>query len=240
MASNLAGDIYIGELNVCLLRAAKLDSDCSPLGTADSAIITPGLVTMTATADIVEGTTYEPKTGCGDIAYTVTKPDRVKGYSLSGELVFFDFELMEVLFGGSLITGNVGSDFNGKVIGHAMPNYNTPATNGIYLEVITEAVGEGAGDCVTSGSGFPTYVGHIFGKVKMTPGDRTFAEEAATLSFTGKATNNPSLFDGPWNDYPGTGYIANSPYVQVGYSAAEYAAILALAGAGYKTPSAAS
>jgi hypothetical protein len=240
MASNLAGNIYLGQYNACLLRAAKLDTDCSPLGTADSAIVTTGLVTMTASPEIEEGTVYEPKTGCGDVAFTIAKSDVIKRYNLTGEFIFFDFELMEILFRGSTVVGGAGSDFTGEVIGHAMPNYTDTTNNGVYLEVITQAAGEGAGDCVTSGGGYPSYIGYIFGKVKLAPGDTVLEEDVARLTFAGKAVNNPALYDGPWNDWPGTGYIPNSPLVRVGYSSAEYAAILATAGAGYKTPSVAS
>ena len=59
----------------------------------------------------------------------------------------------------------------------------------------------------------PPYAGHIFGKVLMTLGDRTFENDIANVSFTGKAFQNPDLFNGPWNDWPGAGYIPTAPYV---------------------------
>lgn len=233
MPSNLAGGLNLGQFNACVVRVAALDTDCSPLGGNGSGWVTTGLVTMTATPDIEEGTVFEPKTACGSIAYTYEEPDRVKRVNLAGEFIFHDLEAMELMFGGSVILGAGGGDFAGEVIGYAVPNYTETANNGVYFEVITQVSGEGAGDCIASGSGFPTYFGHIFGKVKMAIGERTFENDVARLSFTGKATANPNLFDGPWNDFPGAGYIPNSPWVQVGYAADEYAAILATAAAGY-------
>lgn len=240
MPSALPAAVNVGQFNACVVRVAKLDTDCSPLGGNSTGWVTGGLVTMTATPDIEEGTVFEPKTACGTIGYTIEDPDRIKRYNLNGEFIFFDVEGMEIMFGGSVIAGAAGGDYAGNNIGYAVPDYNSPSTNGVYLEVITRAVGEGAGDCVTSTGGFPTYHGHIFGKVILTPGERTFENDVARVAFTGKARSNPALFDGPWNDYPGAGYIPTSPYVMVGYSATEYDTILATVAAGYQDLPAAS
>ena len=233
MPSALPAAVNVGQYNACIVRVAKLDTDCTPLGGNNSGWVTAGLVTMTATPDVEEGTVFEPKTACGSIAYTIEDPDRIKRYNLSGEFVFFDVEGAEIMFGGTLVTGAGGGDFVGDNIGWAAPDYNAAATNGVYLEVITKAVGEGAGDCIASGVGFPVYHGHIFGKTFLTPGERVFENDVARQTFTGKARSNPALFDGPWNDYPGAGYIPTSPYITVGYSAAEYAVIEATVAPGY-------
>lgn len=236
----LPGDVCIGQRNVCVLRAAKLDTDCSPLGGANSGIVTVGIVTMTASPEIEEGTVAEPKTGCGDIAFTVSDPDVIKRYNLTGEILFHDWEMMEVLFGGTLVLGKGGGPYAGQTIGWASPGPDSAASNGVYLEVITENVGQGFGDCASAVGGFVPYSGHIFGKVTLVPGDRTFENDVANVAFTGKAFQNPNLFDGPWNDYTGAGYIPKSPYVTAGYSLAEYNAILATAGCSYVTLPAAS
>jgi hypothetical protein len=234
MPSNLPADIETGQLNACLIRAAKLDTDCTVLGGNASGYVTIGLATFTATPDIKEGTKYEPENADGEIFYTYERDDKYKRWTLAGELLVFDWEGMELLFGGSLILGAVGGDFAGKVIGHNAPGVTAANRNGIYLEVISRIVGRGAGDCVTSGGGIPTYAGTIFPKAKLTMGERTFEQDAARMRFTGVSTNNPVLYNGPWNDYPGAGYIDGaSGKIQVGYATDEYEAILATAGAGY-------
>jgi len=235
MASNLAGDICIGQFNVCIFRAALLDASCKPLGGADSGVVTAGLVSMTATPDIEEGTVFEPKTGCGNIAFTYEEPDRIKRYNVSGSFIFVDPELKRILFGGGLVTGSALSDFTGEVIGHAMPKYDDVPNASVYLEVITQASGQGIGDCVGESGNFPTHIGYIFGKTRLVPGEATFENDVHQVTFSGKATNNPNLYNGPWNDWPGTGYIPNSPLIQVGYSTDEYEAIEALARCGYQT-----
>lgn len=232
MPSSLPTAENIGEVGVCLFRVARLASDCSPLGGNCAGYITAGIIDFTATPDVEEGTTFAPTTGCGVTAYRSVRPDRINGYNISGNLIFFDDEGLYQMFGGSVILGAGGGDFSGEVIGWAAPNYDAPASNGVYLEVISQRIAEGAGDCITSGQGRPTYTGHIFGKVLMTPGELSLSDDALTLPFTGKASANPNLFDGPWNDFPGAGYIPTSPYVKVGYTDEEYAAILAEAAAG--------
>lgn len=233
MATNLAGDVCIGELQACIVRAAALDSDCTIVGGTNGGIVTAGLVTLTADPDVEEGTVYEQKNACGSILFTYENDDIVKRYNLSGEFGFSDFEMMALLFGGTTILGKVGGDFAGKVIGMSERLYTAGRRNGVYLEVITTAIAQGAGDCVVSGAGSPAAIGHIFGKVRLTPGSLNFADDIKRVAFTGKATNNPNLFDGPWNDYPGAGYAPNSPHIAVGYSSTEYAAILDEVSCGY-------
>lgn len=239
MASNLAGGLNLGHLGACVVRVAQLDTDCSPLGGADSGWVTTGLVTMTASPEVEEGTEFAPKTACGTIAYSINRPDLVKRYNINGEFVFFDPEGSEIMFGGQTVVANGASDFAGEVIGWFSPNYQDVAAsppNGVYLEVISSVAAEGAGDCVVgAGGGAPAYFGYIFGKVLLVPGERTFEDDFARQTFTGKAFGNPALYNGPWNDYPGVGYIPNSPFGYVGYSADEYAAILATAAPGYAT-----
>jgi hypothetical protein len=141
---------------------------------------------------------------------------------------------MELLFGGSLIVGGATSDFVGDNIGWAAPNYTQTPGNPVYVEFITRTTAAGVGEC-DSGTGLPYAVGHIFGKARFTPGDRTMAAEAATLAFTATNENNPVLGAGPWQDFPGTGSMPDSPYFQVTYSQAEYDAIATLSACGYQT-----
>lgn len=236
MASNLPSLTELAQYNAALIRAAKLDSDCSPLGGTNSGYVTVGLATATASPDVEEGTQVRPKNANGLVMYTINNPDIINGFNLTGEFITYDPEGMEIFFGGQTINGGAGSDFSGQTIGWASPGPDSTPTNGLYLEIITRQVGRGAGDCQATGTDFPPYVGHIFPRTKMTIGDRNFEEGEGRLAWTAKVTNNPAIYNGPWNDYPGAGYFpAFAPYVSIGYSQAEYDAILATAGAGYAT-----
>jgi hypothetical protein len=235
MASALPGDICVGQHSVCLVRAALLDTDCTPLGGADSGIVTTGIVTATATPEFIDGASFEPLTGCGDIAWTYETRNKIRRYTVAGELTYFDHEAMFVLFGGSLIIGDAGTGFAGDNIGWAAPWYTEAASPNIYLEFITLVAGQGIGDCGNPGDPIPAAVGHIFPKAQLNPGERTMEFDAATLSFDGFSVNNPNIGDGPWDDFPGVGGIPNSGYAQVSYSQDEYDAILDLAACGFQT-----
>ena len=234
MASALPGGVCVGQHSVCIIRAASLNSNCTPVGGVDSGIVTSGIITATASPELLDGQTFEQVDGCGDIAWTYSTPDRIRRYTLTGELTYFDHEAMEILFGGSVIVGGSTSDFVGDSIGYAVPNYTEAAPNPTYVEFITRVTAAGVGEC-DSGTGLPYAVGHVFGKARFTPGDRTMAAEAATLAFTATNEANPVLGAGPWQDFPGVGSMPNSPYFQVTYSQAEYEAITALSACGYQT-----
>lgn len=232
--SNIAGNANIGELGAVVVRAARLLNNCTPAGGANGGIVTAGLMQMTADPVVEEGQVFEPKNGGGKYLYVVEREDVIKRQTLSGEFGFSDFELMELLFGGTTILGKVGGDFAGEVIGYADRLYSAAPRAGCYFEVITEAVEEDAGSCLASDGSVPVAIGHIFGKVKLVPGSAAFGDDVFKVTFSGKGTNNRNLFNGPWNDYPGAGYIPNSSHVRVGYTQAEYDAIVAAIAPGYQ------
>lgn len=234
MATNIAGaPVCYGELNACVVRAARLGADCHPSGGANSGIVTAGLATMTADPDIQQGQVFEPLNACGSIVFAVRQEDRIKRWNISGEFLFFDWEMMELLFGATLILGKAGGSFAGKVIGVGDRAFNAAPRNGVYLEIIRQVVSDTGGDCVQSGAAAtPAAAGHIYGKCRLIPNSVTYENDVARVTFQGYAEANAWLTNGPWNDYPGAGYIPNAPHVEVTYSAAEYAAILATVGWG--------
>ena len=60
MSTNIAGAANIGELGACVVRAARLNSNCAPTGGVNGGIVTAGLVTMTVDPQIEEGTKRSP------------------------------------------------------------------------------------------------------------------------------------------------------------------------------------
>jgi hypothetical protein len=234
MPSNLPADINIGSVSACILRAARLNSDCSPSQGTNGGIVTAGLVTATATPDVREGDNFEAITACGASAGEISRRSTIRRYNLTGEIWYFDAEFHEMLFGGELILGEAGGPFAGDVIGWAAPSeLNVNDHHGAYLEIITQTWAEGAGDCQVPGAETPAWFGNVFGKTLLTPGERSFANEMHRVTFTGTATKNPNLYDGPWNDFPGNGYLRNSAYQWFGYSQEQYEVIEAMVGAGY-------
>ena len=212
--------VCVGQHSVCLVRAAELGSGCSAKSGQDRAIVTAGIISATASPTIQPAEFFYAPTANGETAWTFVSRARITGWTLTGELTYFDHEAMSLLFGGQLVVGGVGTSFEGDNIGWASPWEATPPSPPLYLEFITKAA------TADGSTGGPAAVGHIFGRTILEPGDRTFAFEAATMKFTGTATPGGGMQFGPWADWPGADPIPASPYVQVSYSADEYASIV--------------
>lgn len=203
MATNLAGNYCIAQAKVCYLRVGRLSALCAPVAGANNGAVSVGLVTMTRSAEIEEGQEYQFKNGCGTIVAQKNDADRRKWYNLTGEIFTFDYELMELLFGGSLLVADAGEDYAGDVIGYARPLVSDAPPNGVSLEMWSEVVIGTGGGC-SADAAAPTYVRHVFPRVVATEGDMTFENDGRRFTFTAKAYENPSWGNGHWNDYPGT------------------------------------
>ena len=87
MPTNLPADgICIGSHSVCLLRAARLNADCSPEGGDSSGIITTAIVTLTATPDVQDDTTFEPEDGCGRTLFAYSRQGLTRRYNITGSV----------------------------------------------------------------------------------------------------------------------------------------------------------
>ena len=232
MATNLPGGRCLFEKNVCFLRAARLDSTCSPLAGVNNGVVTSGIITMTRSPEITEGTEFDFVNGCGTQLAYAKDPDRIKRFNLTGELTVMDAELFEILFAGDLIVADVGEDFAGQNIGYASP-IGEVGTEGTSLEVWTQAVFGVGGGCSSDASA-PAYVRHVFPRATLVEGDRTFENANATVSFTGQAFANPAWGNGPWNDYPGT-YPAPLNSAHFWFQETDLPASVSGAGCGYIT-----
>lgn len=232
MPSNLAGSTAVAQHEACLLRAAVLGPDCTPTGGECSGVVTSAITTLTATPEFQDDYTLEPENGCGDILYTYSRLGGLRRLTLSGEFGLHDWELMKILFGGSLVTGATGGEFEGEVIGWCAPNYTDPRPAAVYLEIFTKNEIPGLGECADPLDPAPAWTGHIFGKVRLNPGERTYNHDNHVVTFSGVAEANPNLVAGPWGDWPGDGVICNSPRIEVGYSQQQYEDILAMAAMG--------
>lgn len=219
--------ICIAERNACILRVTRLGSDCAPLdGPTDGAIL-GAIATINYTQDVQEGIKYEPVDACGNLVYTAADPDTIKRGNISLELHKADFEGIELLTDAALVLNG-----DGDTIGVADPGPLTAHKNGVLLEVWTKAVAPD-GPCTAGDT--PQFFRHIFGKVLLRPGDRTYEAAAATHSFQGYVEANPNWAD-VWGDYPGVGGLpADSPRVRLLDPAG-----LPAAACGYVTPGASS
>lgn len=219
------------EYGFVLLRAQRLGANCAPLTGANDRIVTAGAISLTASPEIKEGDEFQWITGGGTQIAEVKRDDKIRRWTLTGEISTPDLEFKQFLFGGELILGDTGTAYVGDTVGYAYPDLSSPNNNGIYLEVIGQLAYEGAGDCVDAATA-PGYMKHIFTRVKVTPGDVTLGNDIINLSFTGVATANPTAALDPFGDYTGVGSVPNKPYVEEQIAATLFDAAIADAAPG--------
>lgn len=185
----------IGQYQACALRVARLGATCVPSGASGDVVVTGALVSLTMTPEVEQGTRYEPKTGCGKVAYTAESEDIIKRYNLDLQLVLFDLELIEIATGSTLLIGDSGTTWPTQVIGYESRGPNADPYNGCSLEIFTRTSKEG-GPCGDVGSN-PQYARHIFPRCKFHIAERTFEDAAAILRLQGWSTANSAWGEGP-------------------------------------------
>lgn len=200
--------ICIAERSVCALRATRLGSDCAPLTGISDGAVAVAIATINVTSDVQEGTKFEPVSGCGEVVYTAEDPDIIKRKNITMELHLQDFELFELLTDATVLLGASDGEYAGQVIGIEEPGPSTARGNGVALEVWTKTA-FGTGACAADGSN-PPYVRHVFPRVFLRPGDRTFENAHAPLALAGTANANPQWDEGPWGDWPVEGGLSGS------------------------------
>jgi hypothetical protein len=205
--------ICIAERSVCAIRIVRLGTDCAPLTGPSNGAVATAIATITLTPEVEEGTRTAPKDGCGRTVYVAEDPDVTLGYTAEMELVTSDFELLELLTDASLMLGGPDSPWDGEAMGVQMPGFNTPAGDGVGMEIWTK-VASGTGVCGPADTN-PPYMVHLLPRTRWRSGARTMDGEHANQSFSGKVSNNVMWGEGPWGDWQAVeGLNADSPYAK--------------------------
>ena len=193
-----------GQLQACILRVIRLGAGCVPQSGSTDIVTTAALASVQATPDTEEAETFEQKNGCGAIAWQAEEGcDKLKRFNLTVELATFDYELLELMTGGTLIMADAvdaPAAWQGKVIGLADPGNDTSCPDGVSVEIFTKAAYQ-TGTCTALGADTPQYVRHIFPRAYFTPGDRNFENDIAVARLTGWSTPNPAWLTGVTDDW---------------------------------------
>lgn len=189
----------IGQYQACAFRAWRLLADCTVEPTTANCVVGTGVATASLTPEIKEGIEIEAETACGALDWNVKQQDRIKWWNLEIEFTTWDYELLEMVVGGSLVIGKVGDPLAGQVIGWSAPSYADGQSNGVGLEIFSQVAfgGSGQGFCPPATvSGAPTYVRHIFGKCVFQLSDRPFTStDGAYMKLTGRCFANSQFND---------------------------------------------
>lgn len=214
-----ANSICLGQRQACAIRVTRLNADCTPAEGEDNAVVSAGLATLNADPEVEEGATYQPKNACDQIRWTAEEEDRITRYTGDFEFTDFDYELMEIMFNAALLVGAGDSPWPGQTIGVSGIGPNSPAGNGVGIEIWVKNAGLGdVGQCGPDDE-IPPFTRYVFPLVKVRPGGRTFNVDAGVLAGSIKISPNPQWGQGPWGDWMATvGFedasLASEAYVQ--------------------------
>lgn len=212
MASNT---ICIGQRQACVLRATRLDEDCTPAEGADNAVVTAGLANLNLEPQVEEGAVFNPPNACGDYLWTAEDPDRILRYTGDFEFTVWDFELIELLTDAALVIGSDTSPWADVAIGVAYPGPTTDPSPGVALEIWVKnaGLGEDAGTCGPP-EDVPPWSRYVLPRVRIRPGNRTFNNEASMFTGNIKVSANAQWGEGPWGDWHADEVFPTSPVIQ--------------------------
>jgi len=191
-----------GSLQVCAMRVALLDETGAPLPGANNGYVSDAVVTIDVGVELSEGDDFELKNGCGNICQTFKDCDRIKRLNLSLELCQLDYELVQMLVGGTLFTDS-GSGILGTPLGWEFPASTDPCEDGVSFEFWTKAwdgAEQAAPGAPLSGIAYHHWVAT---RAKFQLADNTVENDILTFALEGFGEENDALpADGPFGDWP--------------------------------------
>lgn len=182
----------------CRLRVARLDDSGAPLAGANNLVVSDALIRIGYSVVVEEGANLTQKNGCGVQCVKYQGDDKITGVNLTLELCSLDFELLEMLTGGTLVTEG------GFTRGLTLPPADQELANRVSVEAWSlawdgdEQATEGA-DTLT--------IRTIFPSTSWVEGDRTYEEGITRIPLTGRGRSNANFGDGPGNDLPWGVYV---------------------------------
>lgn len=179
------------QVNGCVSRYARLDTNGVPLPGASNLYVSDALVSLAFKPVYTDGDEIDEKNACGTTKAYFKQADTFKRGDVELTLVTPDPFLSEFLSGGDVITsGSIPKGFSAPPLG--------PITgNGISIEVWTLRVDDGDQD-----PDYP-YAHWVYPKVKnLRVGDHKHESGALKPVFSGQAYENINWYDGPVGDWP--------------------------------------
>lgn len=203
-------DACVGQYQACVVRATRLGPTCTPLTGPNNSVVTAALVTLDATYQVEAGQEFGPLNGCGDRIWRVQDQDDIQQLNLTLSMAVWDFELLEILTGGTLIQNA------GKVVGMADRGPNAGTFIGAALEVFTKtALGQGE-VCAASGATVLPYGRHLYPRavLRLDSWQHGNATDGLLCNLTGFSVPNPAWLKGPASDWP-VNLPASAPHAQI-------------------------
>lgn len=193
-----------GSVHALRLRVRRLDASGAPVVGASSMYTTSTLVDISSTPTYEDGDEITQKNGSGELCLNYKEPDVLTGGEMKMTICTPDPELLELLLGGSVITGG------GNSIGYAAPRVGAVGTpNGVSIEAWSRLV--------LNGSATGQYLRWLWPKVIWRADEKKLEAGAFSPGLTGVAYENPSWTatdwtwsSTSWEQFVKTGTLPNS------------------------------
>ncbi len=189
-------------LFICRLRVALLDDSGAPDAGADALAVSDSIIRLGYQLDVVTGTQFEQKNGCGTVCVQFQGEDRIRGVNLTMELCHLDMELISLMTGASLV-----SEPGRTNIGTALPAIDADLTRRVSIEAWSKAWDGDEQATDQTGGSEPLYIRTIFPSTSWIEGDRTYEEGITRITLTGRGRSNANFGNGPGNDLPWGAYV---------------------------------
>src|SRR5688572_26110691 len=118
-------------LQVCRIRASRLDSVGAPIVGSGNSYVSGAVTTVSIQPDYQDGPEIQTENGCGGICAYYKGPDVLRKVNISFELCNLDVELIELLTTQSIITSG-GETLGGLLLRSGA--CTTVENNGVSLE----------------------------------------------------------------------------------------------------------
>lgn len=183
-------------VDVCALRATRLEPNGVPDPGAQNIIVTTDLVQVAYTFEVEAGTRATQRTGCGNVCFTRETADKVIGSNLTLDLCTLDAELVELIGAGDLLTGS------GETLGWATKAPDAARGSGVGIESWSLAY-DNDQQMIHPVTGQAAYLRRVWPRLFFAPtGNPTINEGLHIRQFLGKGQANDNFFNGPANDIP--------------------------------------
>jgi hypothetical protein len=189
-------------IKLCALRVSRLTAGGAPEAGALNGYVTSAIQQAQIGIETEDGDSFTIKDGCGNIAHTLTDPDKITNATIGMTLTNFDFELYSILIGNSDLFLDTGGAGSGDPVGWQMPAIADGPGNGVCLELWSRTRDGGAYATPDFAGGSAVYYHWVFPLVQFAIDEFTLENGVTTPGVSGVSSENPNLtVNGPYNDF---------------------------------------
>jgi hypothetical protein len=189
-----------GSINICALRATRLDHLGNVAAPPDNSVVTDATLSVAVTPVYADGADVEQRSGCDCVVVSYRSEDIFKRWELVMPQTKMQPVVQEMLLGGTLATGSDGSATVPVGVAYPGPVACGTPRDRVTIEFWTMHIGEGGDE---QDATFP-WIHHVYQNMSFTLTSQTY--EGGTFAnpeLSGFTRRNLQWGDGPYADGAG-------------------------------------